>query len=99
MASSDSFSEPIWLIFTRILLASPLLIPSFIRFVLVTNRSSPTSCTLPPSSRVSFCQPLQSSSARPSSIDRIGHLAHSFFHRSIISSEEAILFGSLLKKQ
>ena len=38
----------------------------------VTNRSSPTSCTESPSSRVSFDQASQSSSAAPSSIDTIG---------------------------
>ena len=67
--------------------------------MLVTNRSSPTSWTLSPSSSVSFFQPAQSSSARPSSIERIGYLSHSLVHRSIISSDETILSGLLLKKQ
>ena len=48
---------------------------------------------------MSFFHPSQSSSASPSSMERIGHLAQSFFHRSIISSDEMIFFGSLLKKQ
>ena len=39
---------------------------------LVTNTSSPTSCTLAPSSRVSICHPAQSLSATPSSIEMIG---------------------------
>ena len=69
------------------------------RSTLVTKRSSPTSCTRRPSSAVSFFQPSQSSSASPSSIDRIGHLALRFFHKSIISSVVAIRSGWLLKKQ
>src|SRR5262249_55929973 len=64
-----------------------------------TNRSSPTSWTLAPSRLVSLTHPSQSFSARPSSSDRIGYFAHHPAHRSIISSVEAILFLSLLKKQ
>ena len=99
MASSVSVRVPIWFTLIRMLLPAARAMPSARRFVFVTNRSSPTSCTLPPSSFVSFCQPSQSSSARPSSIERIGHFAHSFFHRSIISSLEAMRSGLLLKKQ
>ena len=72
--------------------------PRFSRSVLVTNRSSPTSCTLSPSFAVSFFQPAQSSSARPSSMERIGHLSHSFVHRSIISSDEMTLVRVALEE-
>ena len=44
--------------------------------VLVTNRSSPTSCTLLPSRSVRSFQPSQSSSAMPSSMLTIGYLSH-----------------------
>jgi hypothetical protein len=65
---------------------------------LVTKRSSPTSWTLSPSFLVSLAQPSQSFSARPSSRERMGYLAHQPAQRSIISSLVAIFFLSLLKK-
>ena len=46
--SSVSVSVPIWLTLTRIELATPESIPRRRRSVLVTNRSSPTSCTRSP---------------------------------------------------
>ena len=46
MAASVSVSVPIWFTLMRIALAIFLSMPSFRIFVLVTNRSSPTSCTL-----------------------------------------------------
>ena len=49
MAASVSVSVPIWLGLMRIALAIFLSMPSFRIFVLVTNRSSPTSCTCLPS--------------------------------------------------
>ena len=99
-ASSVSVSVPIWFTFTRMLLPQPFVDAALAAAsTLVTNRSSPTSWTLPPSSAVSFFQPSQSSSDRPSSIERIGHLRRARFQKSIISSDEMILFGSLLKKQ
>ena len=71
-ASSVSVSVPIWLTFTRIELATPASMPRASRSVFVTKRSSPTSCTRSPSSRVSSAQPSQSSSEQPSSTDTIG---------------------------
>jgi hypothetical protein len=71
-AASVSDRVPIWLTFTSSELAQPFSIPSARRAGLVTNRSSPTSCTRSPSASVSIFQPSQSSSEQPSSIDRIG---------------------------
>ena len=76
MASSVSVSVPIWLTLIRIELATPISMPFFRNFVLVTNRSSPTSWILSPSASVSFFQPAQSSSAMPSSMLMIGYLSH-----------------------
>ena len=75
MASSVSVSEPIWLTFTRIELAVPVSIPLRRNSMLVTKKSSPTSCNLSPSASVSFFQPSQSLSAQPSSIEMIGYFA------------------------
>ena len=74
----------------------PRRIPFSRRSVFVTNRSSPTSCTCPPSSAVIFCQPSQSSSSRPSSIEAIGYFPQSCFQCAISSSEVKCLplFGS-----
>ena len=72
IAASVSVSVPIWLTLTRIELATPESIPRFNRSVFVTNRSSPTSCTVSPIRSVSVRQPSQSSSSMPSSIERIG---------------------------
>ena len=71
-ASRVSVRVPIWLTLIRIELATPESIPRLSRSVLVTNRSSPTSWTLSPSSCVRPFQPSQSSSSIPSSIERIG---------------------------
>src|SRR5690606_11620617 len=98
-ASNVSESVPIWLTFTRIELAAPVSMPLARNSLLVTNRSSPTSWTFSPSLAVSFCQPSQSFSARPSSIDRIGYLEHQSAQMEIMSSLEMTLLGSLLKKQ
>src|ERR1035438_3360908 len=49
MASRVSVSVPIWLTFTRIEFAVPVSIPRLRNFVFVTNKSSPTSCSLSPS--------------------------------------------------
>ena len=70
-------SVPIWLTFTRIALATPSFMPFLRNSGFVTNRSSPTSCVVPPSAAVSFFQPSQSDSAQPSSTDQIGYLAFS----------------------
>ena len=58
--------------FTKMEFAVPESIPRFRNFTLVTNRSSPTSCTLLPSASVSFFQCVQSPSAQPSSMLTIG---------------------------
>ena len=73
-----SVSVPIWFTFTSTLLAALFVMPSLIRSVLVTNRSSPTSWTRLPSAWVSATQPSQSFSAMPSSIDTIGNCSTSF---------------------
>src|SRR6478752_3203208 len=52
-ASSVSDSVPIWLTLTRIALPAPRSMPCASRSTLVTNRSSPTSCTRPPSAALS----------------------------------------------
>src|SRR3569832_2551004 len=74
-ASRVSDSEPIWLTFTRIELAPPILMPDDRRSVLVTHRSSPTSWIFLQSASVSAFQPSQSSSAIPSSMVMIGNLS------------------------
>ena len=50
-ASRVSVRVPIWLTLTRIELATPASMPRASRSTLVTKRSSPTSCTRPPSWR------------------------------------------------
>src|SRR6185312_15446090 len=92
-----SLSVPIWFTFTRRPLAVLSLIPRSRRVVLVTNRSSPTSCTLLPSASVSFFQPFQSSSAIPSSMLTIGYFLHHFTQYST-SSSLVIFLPSLLWK-
>ena len=72
ITSKVSVKVPIWLGFTKILLADFSFIPLFKRLELVTNRSSPTIWTLLPISFVIFFQDSQSSSAKGSSIDFIG---------------------------
>jgi enolase len=52
----------------------------------VTNTSSPTSCTVRPSAAVSLCQPGQSPSARPSSIEMIGYCRVQSSYIRIMSS-------------
>ncbi len=87
MASIVSVSVPIWLTLIRMLLAMPWSMPRCNRSVLVTNKSSPTSCTLPPSLSVSIFQPAQSSSEQPSSIEQIGYLATQLARNSTIAAE------------
>ena len=57
------------------------------RQVLVTNRSSPTSWTLPPNSRVISCTPSQSSSSKPSSMEMMGYFSTRLFQCAISSLE------------
>src|SRR6056297_571498 len=57
MASRVSVRVPIWLTLIRIELATLLSMPSWRILVLVTNRSSPTSCTRSPRRSVSSFQP------------------------------------------
>ena len=71
-ASRVSVSVPIWLTFTRMALATPASMPRSRRSTLVTNKSSPTSCTRSLNASVSMRHPSQSSSAMPSSMDTIG---------------------------
>ena len=87
IASRVSETEPIWLSLIRIEFPHPRSIPFFRRSVLVTNKSSPTSCTFPPSSLVRSCQPSQSSSSRASSIEMIGYFSTSCFQCWIRLSE------------
>ena len=82
MAASVSVSVPIWLSLMRIALAAFSLMPRSRNFTLVTNRSSPTSCTRSPSFFCSCFQPSQSSSARPSSIEMIGYFSTQLFQNA-----------------
>ena len=75
IAAKVSVSVPIWLILIRIELATRFSMPSFRIFVLVTNRSSPTSCTFAPRRSFRCFQPSQSPSCMPSSIEMIGYLS------------------------
>ena len=99
IASSVSVSVPIWLSLMRMLLAHFSARPRWRNLMLVTNRSSPTIWILSPSLAVSFVQPSQSSSARPSSMLRMGYLAHQAVQMSISSSLVAMRSGADLKKQ
>ena len=67
-ASPASVIVPIWLTFSRRALAAPSEIPLERRFELVTNRSSPTICTRPPTLRVSSPVDSKSSSKNGSSM-------------------------------
>ena len=71
----------------RIELAQPISMPFFRNSTLVTNRSSPTSWHLPPISAVSICQPSQSFSDIPSSIESIGYFSTRPFRYSTCSFE------------
>ena len=81
----------------RIELPHPSSIPFARRSVFVTNKSSPTSCTLSPSSAVSFFQPSQSSSSSASSMEMIGYFSTRLFQCSINCSDVYTVpaFGSL----
>lgn len=97
MASNVSETEPIWFSLIRIAFPAPSSIPLASLSVFVTNRSSPTSCTLSPSLAVSFCHPSQSSSSKPSSMEIIGYFSQSLAQCSISSSAvySVPAFGSL----
>ena len=84
-------SVPIWFTLMRMLLAMPSSMPRCSRSVLVTNRSSPTSCTLSPSRSVSSFQPSQSSSLQPSSIEQIGYFSTQPASRSTMPAESSCL--------
>ncbi|MNI79444.1 hypothetical protein D3C73_1358990 [compost metagenome] len=60
---------------------------------MVTNRSSPTSCTFLPMRSVSSFQPAQSFSARPSSMVMIGYCAAQSARKSTNCSEVRRLFS------
>ncbi|MNJ58535.1 hypothetical protein D3C77_541690 [compost metagenome] len=89
MAAKVSVSVPIWLILMRIELATPFWMPSRRILVLVTNRSSPTSCTFLPNWSVKSFQPSQSFSAMPSSMEMIGYLSHHVASRLVNSCEDS----------
>ena len=57
--------------------------------MLVTKRSSPTSCTVSPIRSVSAFQPSQSSSSMPSSIETIGYCPAMSAQYAAISSGES----------
>src|SRR6185436_13675303 len=72
-ASRVSVTVPIWFSLTRSALPTPSAMP-FLRISgFVTKTSSPTSWTRPPIADVSACQPFQSPSASPSSIETMGY--------------------------
>ena len=72
-ASSVSVTVPIWFSLTSSALPTWSAMPRVRISGLVTNTSSPTSCTLAPSVDVSSFHPSQSPSARPSSIETMGY--------------------------
>lgn len=86
MAAIVSERVPIWLSLIRIELPQRVSIPFCRRSVLVTNKSSPTSCTRSPSCAVRRCQPAQSSSSRASSMDRTGYWLLKAFQCSMSAS-------------
>ena len=100
IASSVSVSVPIWFTFTRMLLPHPLgdaaLQPLGVGDEQVVADELHLAAELRRSA--SSSRPSRPRPGRPR-CERIGYLPHSFAHRSIISSDEMTLFGSLLKKQ
>ncbi|CKS11287.1 Uncharacterised protein [Mycobacterium tuberculosis] len=93
MAAKVSVSVPIWLILMRIELAMPLSMPSCRILVLVTNRSSPTSCTRLPRRSVRCFQPSQSPSCMPSSMLMIGYLSTQVASMSVQLSDVSERFS------
>ena len=91
MASRVSERVPIWFTLTRMALATPRSIPARSLSGLVTKRSSPTSWTFPPRRSVRSRHPSQSSSARPSSMERMGYFSTQASQKATISSEERTL--------
>src|SRR3546814_6052038 len=89
MVAKVSVRVPICLGLMRIELATPFWMPSFRMRVLVTNRSSPTSCTFLPSWSVSSFQPSQSFSAMPSSMLMMGYLSHQVASRLANSCDDS----------
>jgi hypothetical protein len=87
MASKVSVKVPIWLTLIRIELAIPSSIPRANFSVLVTNKSSPTNCTVLPNFSVNCLNPSQSCSSNPSSSEMIGYLAHNYSYNDTISAE------------
>ena len=73
MVSRVSVTVPIWLSFIRMELATPFSMPSLRMALLVQNKSSPTNSILLPRVSVSFFQPAQSFSAKPSSMEMMGY--------------------------
>src|SRR5262249_16066201 len=90
IVSSVSVSVPIWLTLGRIAFATPSSRPRWSRSTFVTKRSSPTSCSRDPSSRVSSSHPRQSSSASPSSTDTSGERAARPSYSSIIPAASRV---------
>src|SRR4051794_23376276 len=88
-----SVNVPIWFTLTRIELATRASMPRESRSTLVTNRSSPTSCTRDPTRSVNADQPSQSSSAMPSSIDTIGYRSHQSAHSAAMSDDDSVRFS------
>src|SRR6266576_2159792 len=72
MHCNVSVSVPIWFTLIKMAFATPSSVPRDNRSTFVQKRSSPTSCTRSWSDSVSFAHPVQSSSARPSSMETIG---------------------------
>src|SRR5438270_285466 len=81
----------------RMELAMPSSMPRLRRSVFVTKRSSPTSWILSPSSSVIRRQPLQSSSANPSSIETIGYCRAQSAQNATISSDDLADLSDFLK--
>jgi len=90
-ASRVSVRVPIWLSLIRMALAARSWMPRARNLGLVTKTSSPTSWTRSPIARVRALQPAQSSSAMPSSSEKMGYLEVHSLQSSIIPSESRVL--------
>ena len=90
IAAKVSVRVPIWLILIRIELATRFSMPSRRILVLVTNRSSPTSCTFEPRRSLRCFQPSQSPSCMPSSMLMIGYLSTQVASMSVHSGAVSV---------
>ncbi len=86
MVRMVSVTVPIWFNLISTALAAFSAIPFWTYFVLVTNRSSPTTWIRSPSAAVCALKPAQSFSSRPSSMDTMGYFSTHCLYQAVISS-------------